>query len=256
MLRQIPLLAVQVLLEARRSRFMAMLALSLPAGWGVAEFSGALAVTEADAMQIALLAALLRLIAAYLLALFVVTAQARELADRGTYLLLALPLRRADYFAGKLLGAAALALLCAVLHSLLLLLYAPAPAVLWWGLSLWCELVLVAAFSLVCVLGLQQPVAALTAVAGFYILARSIRALETLGHNLLSSSSAFSDQTLYFLIRLTSLALPDLHGFAATEWLLYQTGEAAALLPVIGQTALYLALLVGVGLFDLYRKNL
>ena len=52
-----------------------------------------------------------------------------------------------------------------------------------------------------------------------------------------------------------ALLLPHLDSFTRTEWLLYQTGTAAALAAIGVQTALFVSLVVAAALFDLYRKN-
>ncbi|MGH8568408.1 MAG: ABC transporter permease, partial [Gammaproteobacteria bacterium] len=53
-----------------------------------------------------------------------------------------------------------------------------------------------------------------------------------------------------------AFVLPDLYRFTQSRWLMYEGVAWADLVPIAGQTAVYLVLLIGVGLFDLYRKNL
>ena len=50
--------------------------------------------------------------------------------------------------------------------------------------------------------------------------------------------------------------LPDLYRFTRSEWLVYHVGTPSDLLPVLGQSAVYLVLICGAALFDLYRKIL
>ena len=66
----------------------------------LAEFVGALAITESVAFKSGLLGALLRLAAVFLLSLFVITSMVRELNDKQLELVLALPIARVSYFLG------------------------------------------------------------------------------------------------------------------------------------------------------------
>ena len=56
-------------------------------------------------------------------------------------------------------------------------------------------------------------------------------------------------------IEMMTWLLPDLHRFTQTEWLTRATTDWSLLLPVLGQTAIFLGLLSMVALFDFYRKN-
>jgi hypothetical protein len=52
-----------------------------------------------------------------------------------------------------------------------------------------------------------------------------------------------------------SWLLPDLSRFTQTEWLAHNSGNLDMLLPVMGQSMIYLTLLSAIALFDFYRKN-
>ena len=105
-------IARYTLLEALRSRLPWLFVLVACACAGLAGFLQQLALTESGAVQTSLLAAALRLASVFLLATFIITSMAREAADRGLELLLALPMPRAAYLLGKLLGYAALRAAC------------------------------------------------------------------------------------------------------------------------------------------------
>jgi hypothetical protein len=254
LLRPALTIARYTLLEALRNRLLWLFALAALGALGAAAFAAQLALTEQRALQGALLAALLRLAAAGLLAGFVVSSMAREADDKGQELLLALALPRAVYLFGKLAGFAALALLPALLYGGLGLLVAPPAQAALWGASLLCELWIVAAFSLLCVLGLGQVVPALAACAGFYLLARLIDPLQLLAHQG-GAAAAPLQRALAWGIDALALLLPHLARFTRSDWLVYHGGTAAELLAVAAQSAIYLALLAGAALIDLYRKS-
>jgi len=248
-------IARYTLLEALRNRLAWLLVLAAIGAVGLSGFLNELALTESRQLQAALLAAVLRLAAVFLIATFVVTSMVREANDKGLELLLALPMPRAVYLLGKLAGFAALAVLPALMFGALALFFAtPAQAALW-GASLLCELWIVAAFSLLCMLTLNQVLPAMAAACAFYLLARLIATLQLLGHSQAGAQAA-SQRVLNFGLDGIALLLPHLDGFTRTEWLLYRTGTAADLAAILVQTAVFVGLMTAAALFDLYRKNI
>ena len=248
-------IAAYTLLEALRNRLLWLLGASALAAIGLSGFLQELALTEGRQIQLALLAALLRFAAVFLIATFVVTSMVREANDKGMELLLALPVPRAAYLFGKLGGFAALACLPALLFGALCLCFAPFGQTALWSVSLLWELWIVAAFSLLCVLGLGQVLPALAAVAGFYLLARSVGSLQLMAHGPLGRHGA-AQQALQAGIDGIAALLPRLDLFTRSEWLLYHTGNAQVLFELFLHSAACLALLASAALFDLYRKSI
>ncbi len=255
MLRQIRTIAYYTLIEALRNRLIWLFVAVAVIGIGVSGFLNELAITESRQIQAALLAAFLRFSAVFLIATFVVTSMVREFNDKGLELLLSMPLPRAGYLLGKLVGFAALALIPALLFGALTLFFSPPIQSLLWSVSLLCELWLVAAFSLLCVLTFNQVMASLSAVMAFYLLARSVATLQLIGHAELVGQT-LSQRFMNGVIDSLSALLPHLDRFTSTEWLVYHTGGWAQLAPLLAQSAVYLALLAAAAMFDLYRKNI
>lgn len=255
MLRQTQTIAFYTLLEALRNRLMWLFLFIALIGIGLSGFLNELAITESRQIQVALLAAFLRFSAVFLIAAFVVTSMVREFNDKGLELVLALPMPRASYLLGKLAGFAALSMIPALLFGLLTAFFSPPAQAALWTISLIGELWIVAAFSLLCVLSFNQIMAALSAVIAFYLLARSVTALQLIGGSSLNDQS-LSQQTINAVINAISAVLPHLDKFTRTEWLVYHSGTWMTLSPLLMQTAIYLSLLVGASLFDLYRKNI
>ncbi|NHZ94835.1 ABC transporter permease [Massilia sp. CCM 8734] len=238
-------IATYTLLEALRNRLAWVLGLLAIGAVALGGFLGQLALTESGALQAALLAALLRVCCVLLVAGFVATSVVRETGDKGQELLLALALPRAAYVLGKLAGFALVALLPALLFGAMALTLAPAPWCAAWALSLWCELCIVAAFALLCVLTFGQVLAALAATLAFYVLARAIGALQAMAQDAAALPRIAIDAL--------SAMLPHLDQFTRGEWLVYGGAQVA---PLLAQTAIYVTLLGAAALFDFYRKDL
>ncbi|HEX4798886.1 MAG TPA: ABC transporter permease [Burkholderiales bacterium] len=247
-------LAKAVLLEAVRNRLLWLAAVVIVASFGFAQFLNQVAITESREIQAALLAALLRVATAFIVVTFVITSMVRESSDKVTELMLSLPAPRATYFFGKFAGYAAVALILALLCALPLVLFAHPGGLAIWTASLLCELLIVTAISLFCVLSLTQVVPAFAAVAGFYLLSRSMAAMQII------AGAAFQDPTLTdrvvnAIVELIALLLPSLDRMTQTTWLLESAPRASTLGAIAGQTAIYLVLIGAAALFDLYRKN-
>ncbi|MFK5968572.1 MAG: hypothetical protein QM487_00360 [Candidatus Marithrix sp.] len=255
-MKQILTLATLVTLEALRTRFFAVIIILLIIGFGLSLFIGQITLIETVTYQSSVLAAFLRLSAIYVVSLFVITSMVHEFNNHSIYLWLSLPLQRSHYLIGKFSGFALIALVTSILFGIALLNYVPYMQVALWSLSLFCELLIITAVSLLCVLTFHQIVQAFSMVLGFYILARSIIAIQLMAQSSLLNSQSWIDQFIDGLIELLAMLLPNLENFTQSGWLVYHTGNFNNLIEILLQTIIYVILLLSMSLFDLYRKNL
>lgn len=256
--RAVLTIARYTLLEALRNRLLWVLGALALGAVGIAGFLHELALTESRELQAALLAAMLRLAAVFVMAVFVVTSMVREAQDKGQELLLAMALPRAAYLFGKLAGYAALAVPPALLSGALMLACAPphgtAQAAMW-TLSLLCELWLVAGFALLCGITFTHALPALAAALSFYLLARMAGSLQLMAANPMRPQDS-SQRWFGMGVDAIAALLPKLDLYTRTDWLVYGTGGWPDLAAIAAQTAIYLALLCAAALFDLYRRAL
>jgi hypothetical protein len=255
-------LAGLVLLEARRTHLPHIALLVGLAGMGLAQFVAQIALTESDLIRVSLLAALYRLTAVFILASFVVASVQRESADQGVQLALSLPITRASFCAGKLAGFAACAVALALLFALMLWLSPHSgPGIPWTGLCCWAaslaaELILVAALATFCAFSLSSTTGAIAAVTGFYLLSRSIGALQLIAASPVNQDNRLWQTPLDYVVDAVGLLLPRLDTFTGTTWLTGAPPAGAELATVFGQAALYVALLAAALMFDFYRREL
>ena len=248
-------LARSVLLEARRGGLPWLGAGAIVLALALAAFVSQVALTESRALQAALVAALLRACAVFLVATQVTASTLREMQDKGLELMLSLPLSRGTQYLGRLAGFVASGAALAVLFSLPLLLWAAPGAVALWATSLAFEAALVAAAALFFAMSLGQFVAAIAATAGLYLLARSIGAIQAI------SEGPFADPSLparlaQYAVDAVALLLPRLDAVTRTAWLLYEPPTPGTYAAALGSLALYIVLLTAAGLFDFHRKSL
>ena len=243
------------LLEAARARLLWLLLATLLAAVLASLFLREIAITESTRIQTAFLAALTRLAGVVIVCLYVTSTMIRELNDKSLELLLSLDLGRGSYACAKFAGFCVISLTIAWLICLPLLFLAPPSAVLLWGVSLTFELWIVVALSLFCIITFSQIVPAVSFVLAFYVLARSMEAIQLISESGLQDQTAHSQRFMGLLVDTLALLLPSLHDFTETGWLVNQTVQWSMLVPVLVQSAIYLVVLLCATLFDLYRKN-
>jgi len=248
------ILARLVLLEARRGGLPWLAAGSIAVGLALAAFLSQVALTESRALQVAVVAALLRACAVFLVAAQVASSVLREINDKGLELMLSLPLPRSTHYLGRLAGFAAAGAMLAVLFSAPLLAWAPAGAVAMWGISLACETALIAAAALFFAMTLAQLVPAIAATAGLYLLARSIAAIQAIASGPLTEPSLPSELAR-IAVGGVALLLPPLDAVTRTDWLLYGAPGLGAYGSALAGLAIYAAVLIAAGLFDFHRRS-
>ena len=248
-------LARLVLLEARRGGLPWLGLGFIAMGLVLAAFFSQVAVTESNALQAALVAAVLRAGAVYLIAAQVAGSTLREIHDKALELALSLPLSRLAQYLGRLAGFAACAAALAAAFALPLLLWAPVGAVALWALSLFLECILVAAASLFFAMALGQLVPAVACVAGLYLLGRSVSAIQAMAAASPLAGASLTHEAARWSVDAVAFLLPRLDTVTRTEWLLYGPPTSSAYLGAMAGLALYVLLLVAAGLFDFYRRN-
>ncbi len=255
MQQKLSTIARYTFIEALRNRLFLLCLIGLVCLFGIAEFAGELAITETRQIQSALVASATRWFLVITCALFVITSMVREANDKGLELILSLPVSRTSYYFGKYCGFILLALVILSLSGLLLLLYSGLAALGVWLVSLLCEIAIIIAVSMLCLFTFSNITVAFMAVLAFYLLSRSISAIQLLSSSPILESESYAQQFMTWLVNALAWVLPDLDAFTRSEWLVYGIEDAAITL-VLLQTLIYLMILFAAGLFDLYRKEL
>jgi len=247
-------LARSVLLEARRGGLPWLAAASLVLGVAAAAFLSQVALTETVALQIAVLAALLRAAAVFLIAAQVAGATLREIQDKGLELMLSLPLSRSTHYLGRFAGFAACGALLAALFGLAVLFWASPAQALLWTISLAFETALVAAAALFFAMTLSSVVAALAATAGLYLLARAMPAIQALSARPLAEET-WAGWLARHAVDALAFILPRVDAVTRTEWLVHEAPNVPSYLGALGGLIVYIALLSTAGLIDFHRRS-
>lgn len=247
-------LARLVLLEARRGGLPWLAAGSVALSFCLAAFLSEVALTESRALQLAIVAAVLRACAVFLVATHVAGSVLREINDKGLELMLSLPLERSTQYLGRLAGFAIIGAVLSVVFALPLLLWAPPKVVGMWAFSLAFETALVASAALFFAMSLAQLVPAIAATAGFYLLGRSMATIQAIAAGPHKDDS--TTQTLArWALDAVALVFPRLESVTQTQWLLYGAPGTGPYAAALGGLALYGGILVAAGLFDFYRRS-
>ena len=241
--------------EAIRDRFLIFIVLGILAFLFVSLFVGELAITEGIQMQAAILAFSLRLFCVFTIGLFVITSMIREFNDKGFELILSHPVPRSTYYFGKFTGFAFVALSISLLCVCCLSLYVPVTLSLFWSISLFCELLIIIALSMLALFSFNSITISFSAVMAFYFLSRSIEVIRLLGSSPIIDSTELSHKFINFLLDVIAYVIPDLYRFTQTDWVVYISDLKSDFIIVVLQTIIYVVLLSCAALFDLYRKE-
>ena len=242
-------------IEAIRTRLLWVAAALLVMVMLAAEFAAALALTDSHGYRLGVYATLSRLALVFVIALFVSTSAVREFQGRLLDLTLSRPVTRASWYLGRLAGFGAVALVLALLAALPLVFFVPTSTAALWGLSLAAELWLVVAACLTCVITLSQVTFALVAVAAFYVLSRAMSAIVLMSTGPTVDPGAWSSIVIEQGVTIAAMLLPSLDRFTQVSWLTTGVGGSVPLADIVGQTIIYSGLLIGIGLFDFYRRE-
>ncbi|MGH8245258.1 MAG: ABC transporter permease, partial [Gammaproteobacteria bacterium] len=187
-------------LEAVRNRLFSLTIVGLVCLFGLTEFAGELAITETRQFQAALVGAGMRLFAVCTVSLFVITSTVREFNDKGFELILAMPIPRYGYFFGKFSGFLLLSVVISLGIGALLLIYSPPAAAALWLFSLECELVVLISLSLLCLFTFGNVTVSFILVLAFYLLARSMHAIQLISESPILESNTVSQDFMNFLL--------------------------------------------------------
>lgn len=218
-------------------------------------FVRSIAITESVRMQLGVFAALARFASVLLITLHVASTSVRQFQDKETDLLFALDLTRTQYLLGRFAGYAAVCLASAAIAGLCALGLGAGMAALPWALSLGIELMLVAALTLFFVVSFVHIVRAVIFVCGFYLLARTISALQLISHSPLFATGDSATAIGQHAVDAVAWLLPRLDQFTVTGWLL-DAPATYGLGPPALQATVYIALILAAALFDLHRREL
>ena len=240
-----------ILLEALRARTIVLVLFILVVAALIAWFLGQIAITETNEIQIVSAASFLRLASVFVIITYIVFSHSREANDRGTDLLISLPISRSTYYISKILGYILLGWILATTTSLFLYMIGASNHLWLWFFSFGCELSIMVAVSLFFSITLSQQSLAILFIMGFYLLARSISIFQLLGE--FAIEQTYQTKIISNVLEVISIALPRFDLFTQAGWLV----SSSALYPVSAimmQTLIYLFFIGGLSLLDLYRK--
>jgi ABC-type transport system involved in multi-copper enzyme maturation permease subunit len=248
-------IARYTILEAFRTRLPLFTAIVVVILLGASFFVREIAITEGSRFQTAFYAAAIRFAAVFIAALHVIAAVTREFQDKGLDVTLALDLPRSHYILGKLTGFLAIGAALALAVASPLLPLAGWEAAVQWSASLACELAVVVALALFCVITFNNLMPAASFVIAFYLLARSLTAIRLISADPISGADALSHRVMMWLVEGLALAIPSLDTWTRTTWLIDRTASWHVLLSIAAHGGLFVAILAAAAVFDLQRRN-
>jgi ABC-type transport system involved in multi-copper enzyme maturation permease subunit len=227
----------------------------------VSTFLGGTALTEQDQMTIAYMAGTTRLILATGLILFVCFHVKRSFDNKEIEVILSKPISRSSFIFSYWLAFAVLSIILTIPVTIFVGIFTKVniTGLIYWGLSLICEGIMVIAFALVSSLILRSAVASALSCLCFYFLSRMMGFFVAAIHNpfntKLPSAGYIIDWICEWFLQLVSVILPRLDLFGKTSWLIYGVNNLSDVMVFPIQSLVYIPLLLAMAIFDFKRKQ-
>ncbi|MFT5703807.1 MAG: hypothetical protein ACJAZX_001372 [Rickettsiales bacterium] len=246
-----------ILLTAIRDRLYVGLFIMLLAAFGISSIVGGTALIEQSEATIAYVAGSARMIFAIGMILFVCFYVRRTFENREVEFVLSKAISRHNLILAYLLGFILVALLIIVpLAILLFFMKANVAGLGYWILSLIFEASIIITFSLLASLILGSAVSAIMASIGFYIISRMMGFFVltiSIPQKLTDLNSV--DRVLNGTLKLISIAFPRLDLYGKSEWLIYGVVNPAEFYIILGQSIIYIPLMILMAFYDFNRKQ-
>lgn len=239
--------------ESLHSRFWLIYGLVMALSMGAALFIGQLVITDSGRTRIIILAAMLKALLAAQVILHVAAAVNRETEEKGRDMILAAGLPAPLLIAGRLLGYGLAAAIMALGAGLLLMANGANRQLVIWVVGLGCELSLLAAFTFAAALALRQVTSAALAAGIFCLLGHSLGSILLLARHSVAAYSGQGDSAIRWPLESIAWLMPRLDLFGSADWLVGLS--SGRLTSILGQTAIYLALLFAIAALDLNRNR-
>jgi ABC-type transport system involved in multi-copper enzyme maturation permease subunit len=248
-------IARYTMLEAARTRFAVIALTVIVVALAGSLFVAEIAVTERARFQMAFYAASVRFAAVFVAVLYATASVSREFQDKGLEVALALDLPRSHYVLGKLAGFMAIGSAFAMAAALPLTVFAGFEAAAQWGLSLACELAIVAAMSLFGAVTFNALMPAASLVMAFYVLARGLSAIRMISANPVAGGEALSHHVLSGFVETLAWIVPALDKWTHTSWLVDRPALWSTVTSLAGQSLAFVTVVAAAAVFDMHRKN-
>ena len=244
-----------LLLTALRDWLFLALPLGVIAIMGLSLFLGSTSLVEEREMALVLSTGLSRIYIMIGLILFICFHVRRSFENREIEMFLSKPMSRASFVLCYWIGFSVIATLFVLFLFIMLLLFIPTNLMgfIGFAVSMFVEALIVTAFALAAALIMQSAVSAVLASFGFYIVGRMMGYMLAF----LDRPGALNMNLHHwddYILAGTSMLLPRLDLFGKTIWLL-RGFEISAVWPFLLQAAVYIPLLLLMGMYDFTRRQ-
>ncbi len=246
-----------ILLTAVRDKLYVGLFVILLAAFGISCALGDSSLVEKVQATTVYIAGSSRMIFAVGMILFVCFYVRKSFENREVEFILSKPISRHSLILAYLLGFILVALLIIFpLAALLFFMKANGVGLIYWSTSLFFEALIIITFSLLAALILKSAVSAVLASLGFYILSRMM-GFFVLTIKLPESAADFAstNRVLHVILKALSIIFPRLDLYCKSDWLIYGVSNFSDFYIVLGQSLIYIPLMIFMAFYDFNRKQ-
>ena len=246
-----------IFLTAVRDWLYVGLFMMLIAAFGVSVMLGSTALVEEQQMSVVYIAGSSRMILAIGIILFICFHIRRSFDNKEVEFILSKAISRHKFIFAYLSGFILVSVII-LLPVIIALFFSPTNKVglIYWSLSIFFELLIIATFCILASLILKSAVSAVLAALGFYILSRMM-ALFVFTAKIPQDVKDISTINLFLksLLKIISAIFPRLDLFAKSDWLIYGVTSFSDITIIITQSIIYIPLLIFMSFYDFSKKQ-
>jgi len=250
----IKILTAYVLTAAIKDRILLLYAGLIVVIISLSLFFGSSSATEQDQFSYVFTSGAMRIASAFTLITFIVFYFRRSFENRDVDFLFSRPITRLQFVMSHFFAFSIMAFLIAIITTLSILFITGgnhSAAVIFWGISIFSELVVLSAVAMFFGVALSTAVSATLITFCFYMLARLMGdIIGILGNGI----SNLATEILGKIMILISFFIPRLDLIGQTSWLVYGVGEFNYLV-VYTQIIIFLGLILSATYLDLRRRQ-
>ncbi len=245
-----------ILLSGLRDKVYLSIFLALIAVFGVAIFLGNTTLVEQKQTAIVYIAGAARIVIIFGMILFVCLNISRAFENKEVEFIISKPVSREKFVLAYLTGffITSLLILIALFIAFSALVKLNEIGTLIWFLSLFCELLIVISFALMCSLILKNSFLSILSAMAFYIVSR-LMGLFVMAIDFPSEFAQIKNGALPYILKFLSVIFPRLDLFTQSSWLVYGISDFSAIWVIFLQSLIYIPLMACMAFCDVRRKD-
>lgn len=245
-----------IILTSLRDKIYLSIFLALIAIFGIAIFLGNTTLVEQSQTAAIYLSSASRNIIIFGNILFVCLTISKSFENKEVEFIISKPISREKFILSYLIGflITAFFIILTLVFMLILIAKTNKIGILFWFLSLFCEVIIMISFAFLVSLILKNSFLSILATLGFYLISRMM-GIFVLAINLPQNLLEIKNNFLGLILKIISIAFPRLDLFTQSSWIIYGIDDFFNIKIIFLQSLIYIPLMIFMAFHDFRKKQ-